>query len=69
MPLVAPAQPEDRAVTSEEDQWRLERFKKYKPPTFSGLALEDARGFLEECHRILHIMGISGSSRVSFTAF
>ena len=26
-------------------------------------------GFLDECYRILRTMGISGSSRVSFTTF
>ncbi|XP_070029733.1 uncharacterized protein [Nicotiana sylvestris] len=64
-----PVQPEDRAAASEEEQLRLERFKKYKPPVFSGLASEDALGFLDESYRILYTMGISGSSRVSFTTF
>ncbi|XP_070049097.1 uncharacterized protein [Nicotiana tomentosiformis] len=40
---VAPAQPEVRAAASEGEQLRLERYKKYHPPTFSGLASEDAR--------------------------
>ncbi|XP_070006770.1 uncharacterized protein [Nicotiana sylvestris] len=57
------------AVASEDEQWRLERFKKYKPPVFSGLALDNALGFLEECHRILDTMCILGFSGVSFTAF
>ncbi|XP_070007139.1 uncharacterized protein [Nicotiana sylvestris] len=64
-----PVQPEDGAAASEDEQWRLERFKKYDPPVFSGLASDDALGFLEECHYILCTMGISRSSRVSFTAF
>ena len=51
-----------RAVASEEEQLRLERFKKYHPPTFSGLALEDAHGFLEDCHYIFHTMGIVETS-------
>nr|XP_009792584.1 PREDICTED: uncharacterized protein LOC104239605 [Nicotiana sylvestris]XP_009792585.1 PREDICTED: uncharacterized protein LOC104239605 [Nicotiana sylvestris] len=59
---VTPDQPEDRAAALEEEQRRLERFKKYKPPTFSGLASDDALGFLEECYRILRTIGISGSS-------
>ncbi|XP_070057748.1 uncharacterized protein [Nicotiana tomentosiformis] len=42
---------------------------KYHPPTFSGLASDDALGFLKECHRILHTMGIMETSGVSFTAF
>ncbi|XP_070045613.1 uncharacterized protein [Nicotiana tomentosiformis] len=33
-------------------QLGLERYKKYHPPTFSGLASKDAWGFLEECHCI-----------------
>ncbi|XP_070003558.1 uncharacterized protein [Nicotiana sylvestris] len=65
----APAQPEGREAVSEEEQHRLERYKKYNPPTFSGLALSDAQGFLEECHYILCTMGIAESSGVSFTAF
>ena len=43
--------------------------KKYKSPTFSGLASDDALGFLEECYHICRTMGISGSSGVSFTTF
>jgi len=62
-------QPEVIAAASEGEQLRLERYKKYHPPTFSGLASEDARGFLEECHRILRTMGITESSRVAFTTF
>lgn len=58
-----------RAVASEEEQLRLERIKKYYCPTFSSLASENAHGFLEECHRILHTMGIVETSRVAFTAF
>ncbi|XP_070055680.1 uncharacterized protein [Nicotiana tomentosiformis] len=69
MQLVAPAQPEVRGATSEVDQLRLERYKKYHPPTFSGLVTNDAQGFLEECHRILHTMGVAETSRVSFTTF
>ncbi|XP_070005947.1 uncharacterized protein [Nicotiana sylvestris] len=42
---------------------RLEMFKKYKPPVFSGLASEDALGFLDECYFILYTMGILGLSR------
>ncbi|XP_070010704.1 uncharacterized protein [Nicotiana sylvestris] len=64
-----PVQPEDGAAASDDEQRRLERFKKYDPPVFSGLATDDALGFLEDCHRILHTMGITRSSGVSFTAF
>ncbi|XP_070022833.1 uncharacterized protein [Nicotiana sylvestris] len=69
IPPAVPAQPEDRAAASEDEQLRVERFKKYKPPVFSGLALEDALGFLDKCYHILRTMGISGSSGVSFTTF
>ncbi|XP_070015233.1 uncharacterized protein [Nicotiana sylvestris] len=68
-PPAVPVQPEDGAAASEDEQRRLERFKKYDPPVFSGLASDDALGFLEECHRILRTIGISGSSGVSFTTF
>nr|XP_009780615.1 PREDICTED: uncharacterized protein LOC104229647 [Nicotiana sylvestris] len=37
--FMTPVQSEDRATASEEEH-----------PTFSGLALEDAQGFLEDCH-------------------
>ncbi|XP_070002127.1 uncharacterized protein [Nicotiana sylvestris] len=69
MPPAVPVQPEYRATAFEDEQLRLESFKKYKPHVFSGLASEDALGFLDECYRILHPMGISGSSGVSFTTF
>ncbi|XP_070004547.1 uncharacterized protein [Nicotiana sylvestris] len=62
-------QPEDRAAASEEEQQKLERYKKYKLPIFSGLASEDTQGILEECHRILRSMGITELGGVSFTAF
>ncbi|XP_070004973.1 uncharacterized protein [Nicotiana sylvestris] len=62
-------QPEDRAAAFEDEHLRLERFKKYKPPVFSGLASDDALEFLDKCYCILHSMGISGSSKVSFTTF
>ncbi|XP_070057832.1 uncharacterized protein [Nicotiana tomentosiformis] len=66
---VIPVQPMVRATTSEEEELRLERYKKYHPPTFSGLATEDARGFLEKCHCILRTMGIVETSGVAFTTF
>ena len=58
-----------REAASEEEQLRLARFKKYDPPTFSGLASESAQGFLEDCHRILRTMGIVETSGVVFTTF
>ncbi|XP_070031996.1 uncharacterized protein [Nicotiana tomentosiformis] len=69
MPPVAPIQHETRAATSEAEQLRLERYQKYHLPTFSGLATNDAQGFLEECYRILRTMGIAETSGLSFTTF
>ncbi|XP_070034663.1 uncharacterized protein [Nicotiana tomentosiformis] len=66
---VALVRPEIRTAVSEGEKLWLERYKKYHPPTFSCLASKDAQGFLEECHCILHTMGIVDSSRVSFMAF
>ncbi|XP_070031925.1 uncharacterized protein [Nicotiana tomentosiformis] len=51
---------------SEEEQKRLERFKKYDPLNFSGTTIEDAQGFLENYHHILRTMGIVGVSEVVF---
>ncbi|XP_070026423.1 uncharacterized protein [Nicotiana sylvestris] len=45
-------------TASEQDQLRLERFKRYKPPEFSGLASKDALGFLDDCYRILRTMDL-----------
>ncbi|XP_070048895.1 uncharacterized protein [Nicotiana tomentosiformis] len=64
---VAPVQPEVRAAVSEAEHLSLERYKQYHSPTFSGLALQDVQGFLEDFHRILHTMGVAESSEVSFT--
>ncbi|XP_070040830.1 uncharacterized protein [Nicotiana tomentosiformis] len=66
---VVPVQPVVRAASSEEEQLRLARFKKYDPPTFSGLASKSAQGFLEECHRILRTIGVIETSGVTFTTF
>ncbi|XP_070047262.1 uncharacterized protein [Nicotiana tomentosiformis] len=66
---MAPVLHETRVVASEAEQLRLERYKMYHPPTFSGLASNDALGFLEKCHRILRTIGIVETSGVSFTAF
>ncbi|XP_070026447.1 zinc finger BED domain-containing protein RICESLEEPER 1-like [Nicotiana sylvestris] len=46
--VVVLVQPEDRATASEEEELGHERFKRYKPSVFSGLASEDAVGFLDE---------------------
>ena len=65
----ATAKASTRVAASEEEKLRLARFKKYNPPTFSGLASESAQGFLEECHCILCTMGIVEMSGVAFTTF
>lgn len=39
---VVPVRPEIETTISEGEQLKLERYKKYHPPTFSGLASEDA---------------------------
>ncbi|XP_070021876.1 uncharacterized protein [Nicotiana sylvestris] len=57
------------ATTIEEEQLRLERYKKYHLPTFSELATDDTQGFLEECHCILHTIDIVEMSEVAFTTF
>ncbi|XP_070045038.1 uncharacterized protein [Nicotiana tomentosiformis] len=44
-------------------------FKSYSSPTFSSTTTEDAQGFLENCHCILHTMGIVEVIGVSFTIF
>ncbi|XP_070040665.1 uncharacterized protein [Nicotiana tomentosiformis] len=51
-----------RATTYEEEELMLDSSKKYHPPTFSGLATEDAHGFLEKCHHFLCTMGIMATS-------
>ncbi|XP_070057516.1 uncharacterized protein [Nicotiana tomentosiformis] len=58
-----------RTAASEEGQLRFARFKRYNPPTFSGLASESAQSFLEECHSILCTMDIVETSGVAFTTF
>ncbi|XP_070049608.1 uncharacterized protein [Nicotiana tomentosiformis] len=68
-PPVAPNRHETRVAASKAEQLRLERYKKYHPPTFSGPTSDDALGFLEECNRILGTMGIVETSGVSFIAF
>ncbi|XP_070045742.1 uncharacterized protein [Nicotiana tomentosiformis] len=50
---VVPARPKVRAAVSEGEQLRLERYKKYHPPTFGSLDSKNAQGFLAKCHRIL----------------
>ncbi|XP_070046132.1 uncharacterized protein [Nicotiana tomentosiformis] len=53
----------------EDEQRRLERFGRLQPLFFSGAEGEDAHGFLDRCHRILHTEGILETNGVSFTTF
>nr|XP_009761196.1 PREDICTED: uncharacterized protein LOC104213395 [Nicotiana sylvestris] len=57
---------EDRAAASEDKQQKLQRFKKYDPLVFSGLALNDVLGFLEGYHRILRTMGKHGAQSFEY---
>ncbi|XP_070034535.1 uncharacterized protein [Nicotiana tomentosiformis] len=41
---------------TDEEQKRLERFKRLHPPEFSGGELEDAQIFLDSCHRRFRTM-------------
>ncbi|XP_070036130.1 uncharacterized protein [Nicotiana tomentosiformis] len=54
---------------ADDEQRRLERFERFRPPPFSGAESEDAQGFLDKCQRMLRIMGILETSGVSFTTF
>ncbi|XP_070036766.1 uncharacterized protein [Nicotiana tomentosiformis] len=54
---------------SDEEQKRLERFGRLKPPEFSGEELENAQDFLDRCQQILRTAGISETSGVAFTTF
>ncbi|XP_070054517.1 uncharacterized protein [Nicotiana tomentosiformis] len=66
---VVTVQTKVRHPASEEEQRRLEWFKKYDPPTFSGTTTNDAQGFLEKCNSIVLTMGIVEVSGVAFTIF
>ncbi|XP_070031977.1 uncharacterized protein [Nicotiana tomentosiformis] len=54
---------------SDEEQKRLERFRRLRPPAFSGAESEDAQEFLDRCQQILRMTGILETSEVSFTTF
>ncbi|XP_070050408.1 uncharacterized protein [Nicotiana tomentosiformis] len=67
--LVAAAQALVVPVMTDDEQSRLERFVRLRPPSFSGAESEDAQGFLDKCQWILHTVGILETSGVSFTTF
>ncbi|XP_070041043.1 uncharacterized protein [Nicotiana tomentosiformis] len=56
-------------IMSDDEHWRLERFGRLQPPSFSGTEAEDAQGFLDKCQRTLRTTGILETSGVSFTTF
>lgn len=62
-------QPDDRPTMCDDELKRLHKFTKMHPPHFSGMPLEDARGFLDLCHMILHNLGLVDSNGVDFTIF
>ncbi|XP_070036135.1 uncharacterized protein [Nicotiana tomentosiformis] len=54
---------------ADDEQRRLERFERLRPPPFSGAESEDAQDFLDKCQRMLRIIGILETSGVLFTTF
>ncbi|XP_070049936.1 uncharacterized protein [Nicotiana tomentosiformis] len=54
---------------ADDEQRRLERFGRLRPPSFSGAESEDAQGFMDKCQRMLQTAGILETSGVSFTIF
>ncbi|XP_070056744.1 uncharacterized protein [Nicotiana tomentosiformis] len=67
--LVAVAQVQASPIMSEDEQNRLKRFGRLKPPSFSGAESEDAQDFLGRYQRILRTAGILDTSGISFTTF
>ncbi|XP_070045438.1 uncharacterized protein [Nicotiana tomentosiformis] len=54
---------------TDEEQKRLEKFGRLKPPSLSGAESEDAQDFLDRCQLILRTAGILETSGVYFTTF
>ncbi|XP_070050823.1 uncharacterized protein [Nicotiana tomentosiformis] len=54
---------------ADDEQRRLERFERLRPPPFSGTDSEDVQGFLDRCQRMHRTTGILETSVVSFTTF
>ncbi|XP_070032575.1 uncharacterized protein [Nicotiana tomentosiformis] len=54
---------------TDDEQMRLERFWRLRPPSFSNAESEDAQGFLDKCQQMLRTVGILETSGVSFTTF
>ncbi|XP_070035241.1 uncharacterized protein [Nicotiana tomentosiformis] len=66
---VAVAQAEVGPVMSDEEQKRLEIFRRFRPPSFSRAESEDAQDFLDRFQWILRTTGILKTSGVCFTTF
>lgn len=56
-------------ILSAKEIKRTERFQRLRPPFFSGGPTRDAQGFLSQCHRTLHTLGIVELNGVDFTTF
>ncbi|XP_070046842.1 uncharacterized protein [Nicotiana tomentosiformis] len=75
IPGALPAQPAVAAhaptipVMADDEQRRLERFGRLRPPSFSGAESENTQGFLDKCERMLRTAGILETSGVSITTF
>ncbi|XP_070034736.1 uncharacterized protein [Nicotiana tomentosiformis] len=54
---------------ADDEQRRLKRLGRLRPPSFSGAEPEDAHLFLDRCERMLRTTGILETSGVSFTTF
>jgi len=66
---IAPTCSQVAPSTSNEEQKRLERFGRLKPPEFSGAESKDAHDFIDRCQRILRTNGILETNGVSFITF
>ncbi|XP_070042136.1 uncharacterized protein [Nicotiana tomentosiformis] len=53
----------------DNEQRRLERFGRLRPPSFSDVESEDAQGFLDKCQQMHRTVGILETNGVSFTTF
>ncbi|XP_070039638.1 uncharacterized protein [Nicotiana tomentosiformis] len=67
-PVVA-AQAPVVLVIADDEQRRLERFGRLRPPSFSGAESENAHGFLDKCQQMLRTTSILETNGVSFTTF
>ncbi|XP_070040083.1 uncharacterized protein [Nicotiana tomentosiformis] len=54
---------------ADDEQRRLERFGRLRPPSFRGVKSEDTQGFLDKCQWMLWTAGNLETNEVSFTTF